>query len=136
MRITTVMMWFWTVSIGVVVALLAFSVIYGIGQISVLKFQLVMCTCVVLQCFEALLDADFENTFYLAPFGVMLLVNLVLALLTMILIVVMEVRRLCSLFYHPGEQLLTQRVAGCCWFRSARGDRLSQRREDTAHCAY
>lgn len=42
-RITTVMMWFWTVAVGVVVAVMAFFMIYAIGQISLLKFQLVMC---------------------------------------------------------------------------------------------
>lgn len=43
------MMWFWTVAVGIAVALMAFFVIYAIGQISLLKFQLVMCICHLLQ---------------------------------------------------------------------------------------
>ncbi len=40
-RLTTVMLWLWTVAVGVVVALTAFAVIFGVGQLTMLKFQII-----------------------------------------------------------------------------------------------
>lgn len=110
-RLVMVMTWFWTIAIGVVVALLAFFVIYGIAQISLLKFQLIMCTDDIFCSFFVLFidDTDFEHSMYLTPFALLLLVNTVFALLTMTVILVFEVRD------SRAHVKIDPTAACCCW---------------------